>query len=167
MLHLTGEVCKSHRVAIFDVRDATAADLDVLCEIFREASLSNEGDRAVLLANPEVLHWSPPADGEEWTRVATAGNAGRVVGFATAVEEGDVIEIEDLFVHPQWMRRGAGRALVRDLIARAEAAGVRRVEVTANDHAWPFYSALGFVFERHVQTVFGPASRLSIDVAPG
>lgn len=161
---LTADVEKSHRVATFEVRDATMADVDILREIFREASLSNEGDREVLLANPEVLELSADAVQQGRTRVAVA-ESGDVVGFATIVRDGDVVEIEDLFVHPQWMRRGAGRKLVRDLIARAQSAGARRLEVTANDHAWAFYSALGFVFERHVQTVFGTAPRLFLDVA--
>jgi GNAT superfamily N-acetyltransferase len=148
----------------FELRDATTADMAVLRKIFREASLSNEGDREVLLANPEVLEFSPACVREGRTRVATA-SGGMVVGFATVFVEGDMFEIEDLFVQPAWMGRGAGRALVLDLVTRAADRGARRVEVTANDHALGFYSGLGFVVERHVSTVFGKARRLFLDVA--
>jgi len=50
-----------------------------------------------------------------------------IVGFATWLTAGDGVEVEDLFVDPAWMRHGAGRALVLDLISIARGRGVCRV----------------------------------------
>ena len=55
------------------------------------------------------------------TRAAVAD--GRIIGFATWLSAGDALEIEDLFVDPEWLGRGAGRALVLDLIAIARGRG--------------------------------------------
>jgi hypothetical protein len=42
------------------LRDAVPDDDAALRSIFRRASLSNEGDRPLLLANPEHLVWREP-----------------------------------------------------------------------------------------------------------
>jgi hypothetical protein len=51
-----------------------------------------------------------------------------------------------------------------DAIARGR--GVRRVEVTANQHALAFYGKIGFAFHHDAETRFGPAPRMHLDVAP-
>jgi ribosomal protein S18 acetylase RimI-like enzyme len=148
----------------FQIRDATAADMPALRDVFRRASLSNDGDRPNLLANPDALEFSGDAISEGQTRVAVA--AGRVIGFATSLIAGDVAELDDLFVDPDWMRQGAARQLVLDVTAIARGRGARRVEVTANQHALSFYEAVGFVFDRQVETQFGPGLRMHLDVVP-
>ena len=146
------------------VRAAEAGDLAALQGVFRRASLSNAGDREVLLAHPEVLVWS----GETIAggRVRAAVEDGTVVGFATTVSIAGGLELEDLFVEPDRMRRGVGRRLVRDVLAAARAEGVGHVWVTANPHAMAFYTAVGFVPDGTAPTRFGPAPRLRLDV-PG
>jgi ribosomal protein S18 acetylase RimI-like enzyme len=62
------------------------------------------------------------------------------------------------------MGRGIGRALVLDLIAIARGREVRRIEVTANQHARGFYEKAGFVAGRDVETRFGPAPRMHMDL---
>ena len=62
------------------IRDATVADLAALGAVFRHSSLSNAGDRANLLAHPEVLELSDVAVRQGRTRVAV-GAGGRVLGF--------------------------------------------------------------------------------------
>ena len=89
---------------------------------------------------------------------------GMVVGFATTIppESGvaaDVLELEDLFVDPDWMRRGIGLALVADAVATGRARGAARIEVTANPHALAFYGQAGFVPSGSIETRFGPAAR--------
>jgi GNAT superfamily N-acetyltransferase len=66
------------------IRTAVADDLPSLRGLFRRSSLSNQGDRANLLAHPEVLEL--PDDGvlAGRTRVAVASD-GEIVGFATTV----------------------------------------------------------------------------------
>jgi len=121
------------------IRDAVPGDMTALRAVFRRSSLSNDGDRPNLLAHPEVLELPDRAVREGRTRAAVAD--GDVVGFASWLGAGDAVEIEDLFVDPEWMRQGIGRALVLDLIAIACGRGIRRVEVTANQHALAFYEA--------------------------
>ena len=124
--------------------------MTVLRDVFRRSSLSNDGDRPNLLAHPEVLELPDRAVREGRTRAAVADGA--IVGFASWLGAGDAIEIEDLFVEPECMRQGIGRALVLDLIAIARSRGIGRVEVTANQHALAFYEQAGFVVYREDAT---------------
>jgi len=149
-------------VATFLIRDAVPGDMTVLRDLFRRSSLSNDSDRMNLLAHPDALEFSDLAVRQGRTRAAVADGA--IAGFATWLSAGDAIEIEDLFVAPEWMRQGAGRALVLDLIAIARGRGVFRVEVTANQHALAFYAKAGFVAGGSVETRFGPALRMHLDV---
>jgi len=147
------------------IRDAHAGDEEVLARIFRDASLSNAGDRDSLLAHPEALTFSADLGARARTRVATLAD-GTVVGFATTRStDPGVLELEDLFVDPGAMRQGVARELVRSIAAAAQREDVARIEVTANVHALGFYDALGFVAGSPVETEFGQARRMHVDVA--
>jgi GNAT superfamily N-acetyltransferase len=146
------------------IRDAVSGDMPALRQVYRRSSLSNDGDRPNLLANPEVLEYPDLGVREGRTRAAVAD--GEIVGFASWLGAGEAIEIEDLFVDPEWMRKGIGMALVLDLIAIARGRGIGRVEVTANQHALAFYHKAGFVAYRTEATRFGPAPRMRLDVTP-
>jgi GNAT superfamily N-acetyltransferase len=147
------------------IRAAEPADMPALSAIYRRSSLSNDGDRPDLLAHPEFLEFSDLAVREGRTRVAIAGD--RVVGFATwLATDADVVEVEDLFVDPDWMRQGIGRALVLDLIEIARGAGARRAEVTGNRHALAFYQSVGFTVDREVATTLGSGLRMHRDTTP-
>jgi GNAT superfamily N-acetyltransferase len=150
-------------VTTFVIRAAVPGDMTALRDVYRRSSLSNDGDRPNLLANPETLEYSGLAVREGRTRAAVAGD--RIVGFASWLGGGDVIEIEDLFVEPDRMRQGIGRALVVDLLAIARGKGARRVEVTANPHALDFYEKVGFAVHRQARTMFGLAPRMHLDIA--
>jgi len=146
------------------IRDAVPRDMTALRDVFRRSSLSNDGDRPNLLAHPEVLELPDRAVREGRTRAAVAD--GEIVGFASWLGARDAVEIEDLFVEPEWMRQGIGRALVLDLIAIARGRGIRRVEVTANQHALAFYEKAGFAVYREEATRFGLAPRMQLDLTP-
>jgi len=143
------------------IRTAQPADLDALQALFRRSSLNNDGDRAMLLANPDALVLNSIAVNEQRTRAAVVDD--NIVGFATLLRVGDAFELEDLFVDPRWMRKGIGLALMRDATAMASAAGVSRIEVTANPHAMAFYERAGFVPDGTAETRFGPAPRMRLD----
>ena len=143
----------------WDIRDAEIDDLDALNDVYRRASLSNDGDRALLLAHPEVLVLSAASLAQGRMRVVAVERT--VVGFATTSVHDHHLELDALFVDPDWMRRGIAHDLVRDAVAIARAVGLDRIEVTGNDHAREFYAQAGFVPFGVVDTPLGvPAARL-------
>jgi N-acetylglutamate synthase-like GNAT family acetyltransferase len=149
------------------VRAAMPDDLPALRRLYRRSSLSNEGDRTVLLANPDALVLGADGVSEGRTRVAVALDS-RIVGFATLLlREDSTAELEDLFVDPDWMRQGIATRLVADLIEQARRTQVRSVWVTANPHAYDFYLSVGFTHVRDVKTELGAGSRMELPVADG
>jgi ribosomal protein S18 acetylase RimI-like enzyme len=125
--------------------------------------LSNEGDRENLLAHPELLEFDAAALDNGATRVAVVD--GLVVGFATLRLVDDMAaELDDLFVDPDWMRNGVARALVSDLVEAAKRRGIARIDVAANGHAMGFYEAAGFIADGTVETTFGPATHMHLNV---
>jgi GNAT superfamily N-acetyltransferase len=144
------------------IRRGVLADLRAAADVYRSASLSNAGDRDNLLAHPEHLILGPEGLAEGRTYVAEEG--GSLVGFATWTEACGTIELEDLFVHPGWMRRGIATALVRHIAGVLRARGAERLEVTANPHALGFYHAAGFVGCGVAGTDFGPAPRMVLAI---
>jgi GNAT superfamily N-acetyltransferase len=140
------------------IRLGTLADLPAASDVFRSASLSNAGDRANLLAHPEHLILGPEGLAEGRTYVAEED--GSLVGFASWIEAGRTIELEDLFVHPGWMRHGIATGLVKRIVEVLRAQGAERLEVTANPHALEFYRAAGFTDCGVAETDFGAAPRM-------
>jgi GNAT superfamily N-acetyltransferase len=148
------------------IRTAVATDLPALREVYRAASLSNAGDAPMLLARPEYLVFAGDGVADGRTRVAAAGPGadGRVVGFVTVVPGADGPELDDLFVDPDWRRRGVARRLVRDVANTARQAGHRRLWVTGNPHALGFYLAVGFVETGRIDTEMGTGLRMYLDL---
>lgn len=147
------------------MRRAVPEDVEELRALYRRSSLSNEGDRANLLAHPDALEWSSSPVDEDRTIVAVAiEHEHRVVGFATTFEASGFVELEDLFVDPRYMRRGIGRRLVGEVLAGAREHGFGRIEVTANHHALAFYETVGFVIDGETETRFGTAPRMHLSV---
>jgi ribosomal protein S18 acetylase RimI-like enzyme len=152
-------------VSAIYVRAAHADDEEALARIFREASMSNVGDRDALVAHPEALTLSADLIARGRTRVATLAD-GTVVGFATArPTDPGVLELDDLFVDPDYMRRGVARELILRIATEAGREDAYRIEVTANSHALGFYEAVGFVVGPPVDTEFGRGHRMHLDVA--
>lgn len=147
----------------FRIRTAAPSDMAALREVFRRASLSNAGDRAALLANPEELDLSDRAVRDGRTRIAALQD-GSILGFATTTPSDHTVELEDLFVDPEWRFRGVARALVSDAVANASRAGVKRIDVIANPHALAFYEAVGFRVDRVVATRFGEGPLMHLDI---
>ena len=144
------------------IRLGVPADLSAAAEVYRRASLSNAGDRGSLLAHPQYLILGP--DGLAEGRTYVAEEDGSLAGFATWIEAGGTIELEDLFVDPGWMRRGIATALVTRIVDVLRARGVERLEVTANPHALGFYSAAGFIHCGVVKTDLGTAPRMVLAI---
>jgi ribosomal protein S18 acetylase RimI-like enzyme len=145
------------------IRLGTSADLADASSVYRRASLSNEGDRDNLLAHPEYLILGPEGLAEGRTHVAEQD--GSVVGFATWAEIDGIIELEDLFVDPDYRRRGLAAALVIRIAEVLRARGTERLEVTANPHAMGFYRAAGFIDCGLAETEFVTAPRMVLTLS--
>ena len=110
-------------MSIVRIRAACTSDLPALRDVFRRSSLSNEGDRDLLLARPEVLELADEGITEGRTQVAV-GADDAIRGFITTRPVGACgLEIEDLFVDPDWMRAGVASRLVEDVLATASRGG--------------------------------------------
>ena len=111
--------------------------------------------RNTLILGPEGLNEG---------RTLVAEQDGSVVGFATWADADGVTELEDLFVDPDWTRRGIATALVKGIAEVIRARGVERLEVTANPHAMGFYTAIGFIPCGVASTEFGHAPRMVLTI---
>jgi GNAT superfamily N-acetyltransferase len=145
------------------IRLGTPADLAAATNVYRRASLSNAGDRDNLLSHPEYLVLGPEGLAEGRTHVAEED--GSLVGFATWIKTAGIIELEDLFVDPGYMRRGIAAALVKRIVDVLRAQGVERLEVNANRHALGFYHAVGFVDCGVAETESGAARRMELAIS--
>lgn len=84
---------------------------------------------------------------------------GAVNAFCQLLVDGSVAELSHLWVDPDCMRRGAGRALFAHAAAHARAAGCTRMVIDADPGAREFYVACGAILTHE-----RPAP---IDGAPG
>jgi GNAT superfamily N-acetyltransferase len=145
------------------IRLGIPADLAAAASVYRRASLSDASYRDNLLTHPEYLILGPEGLAEGRTYVAEED--GSLAGFATWAEAGGTVELEDLFVDPDYMRRGIATALVARIAEVLRARGVRRLEVTANPDALGFYRAAGFTECGAAETDFGTAPRMVLAIS--
>ena len=123
-------------------RFAGAAERQALEDPQRRASLEYEVYRPALLANPGAIHSAGIATAR--TACAWQKQAARFWASAWSLAEGDVCELDGLYVEPGHWRRGIGRALMEDGFALGRAGGAWMMEVTANPQSEGFYVRLDF-----------------------
>ena len=110
--------------------------------------------------------WSSTARRFTKQRTRVAIGDGRIVGFATTRAVADTLELDDLFVDPEWMRRGVGSDLI-ERRRRDRAMPVASLESRSRQTGTrlEFYEAAGFVVDGLTETRFGSACRMHLDVA--
>jgi GNAT superfamily N-acetyltransferase len=141
------------------LRDAAATEAGALEELQRRSSDVWDAYREQLAAHPDAIELPQSFVDRGWVRVAVAGD-GTLIGFSVVIPTDEhVHELDGLFVAPDHMRAGVGRALVEDAAARAAAAGAASLEVTAGP-AQGFYEKVGFELVGAAETRFGPAVRM-------
>jgi ribosomal-protein-alanine acetyltransferase len=122
------------------IRRATAADIPPM------RSLEQQADTAAHWSEREYAALFAPEAPRRLALAAQDDNE-QLCGFIVARCGIDEWEIENVIVAVQHRRRGIGRALVREILSSARAAGVGSVllEVRDSNHAArQLYEALGF-----------------------
>ena len=123
------------------IRDAEPDDLVALRALYRRSSPILLTER---VCSPGPTYWMRPPFSVAVERTRVAVERGAVVGFATTSAREANHELVALFVDPDAMGRGVGRALLDDAIAIALAEGSADLEVTASDRSRGFYERAGF-----------------------
>lgn len=76
----------------------------------------------------------------------------------------EAARIRAFFIHPEWARKGIGRAILEKCEAEAQASGFRSLELMATLPGLNFYRALGYVGNERV--TYELDGRVSIDFVP-
>jgi GNAT superfamily N-acetyltransferase len=145
------------------IRDARRDEAAVLEALQRRSSDVWEQYREQLAAHPDVIELPQAFIDNGWVRVA-ADEDDTPFGFSVVIpDDGAADELDGLFVEPEHMGRGVGRALVEDAVTRSSARGANALEVTAGP-AQGFYERTGFRVIGDAQTRFGPAVRMRREI---
>ena len=111
-------------------------------------------------ANPKLL-----ASGSYYVAVSAdgaiigAGGWTRERPGSGAIEEGRG-HIRHFAIHPDWIGRGVGRALVERAVREAESHSIRRLECNSSLNAVDFYRRLGFINVRAIDVPLGEHLRM-------
>jgi len=128
------------------IRPATAADDQAISDIIRAGYRFIAGPDGLTdeqLAGLLRAHTVERAVGIRalWECLVAEAN-GRVVGMIAFSDD----EIQNLWVHPDFHRRGVGTALFRAAEAAIRATGQSRMCVCTTGYGRPFYEAMGMTF---------------------
>ena len=140
------------------IRLARADERQQLEDLQRRASLALGEYNEQLEAHPDAIELPLEQIGQGNVFVAELDD--RIVGFAALLIDGDLAELDGLFVEPAHWRRGVGAALVEVAVHEARRQGLAMM-VVANPSAQAFYERCGFTVEGGAETRFGPALRMS------
>ncbi len=80
--------------------------------------------------------------------VVAVDESDRPLGVYALAAEGDIVDLDLLFVDPLAIGTGVGRALFEDAVTEARMLGGREMTVLADPHAAGFYEAMGCRFKR-------------------
>jgi N-acetylglutamate synthase-like GNAT family acetyltransferase len=93
--------------------------------------------RDIMKVAPELIRNHP---------VYVLENTGRVCGYYSLEHpDGDQIMLENLFIDPDFIGSGAGRALLHHALALAASLGYRSVCLESDPHAEGFYLKMGAI----------------------
>jgi GNAT superfamily N-acetyltransferase len=138
------------------IRTLTQADLDAADTVLMPAY-------AVPSRKAELRRYLALQPGG-WLLATLDGAPAGVVG---ATNFGAFAYIGLMAVHPQAQRRGIGRALMEQLLARVDAWGCPMALLDASDAGFPLYQALGFVVDDTVDVWVGATAEAHARQAPG
>lgn len=135
---------------------------------------ADEDDALVLMAawtaEDEELRSSPAAHRQvleatrrTWRarnarRFGVRGDDGALAGITMLYSDGQVAQVEDVYLDPSVRGRGLGRALVTHAVVQALDAGHELVFIGGNDNDWPkdLYARVGFEAAYRVWVFYRP-----------
>jgi GNAT superfamily N-acetyltransferase len=140
-------------------RAGEAASLTALCV----RSKAHWGyDAEFMRLSAEALAVSE-ADIEEGGVLVAFDGGGRTLGTANVVmEDGDVADLDAMFVDPPAIGSGAGRALFAAAAELARRRGARRMTILADPNAAAFYERMGARFLRNAPSDAIPGRTLPL-----
>lgn len=117
----------------------------------------DEADTLTSIAHAAKRHWNYPEKWiEQWTadltitpefiannEVFVAVVGGDIVGCCALVVTDSLAELEHMWIDPQQMGNGAGRALFEYTTQRAQELGLNELELSADPNAEGFYKRMG------------------------
>ncbi len=127
---------------------------------FKPAALDELGAINALIKASKMSWDYPPAWWDLWAEILTAtpekllqrcfwlcySETGYLVGiYSFSQVEGTTFELEDFFVSPDFKRAGIGARLFQHLRQQLSLNGARRLKITADPNAAPFYEKMGAV----------------------
>jgi len=118
-------------VQLFQIRPATAEDMDQLCEL-ADHLLTNIRAEGTTEDARRVFQYIMNAE-DRGLVVVAENNKAQLCGYAYASYQwraefcGETMDIVALFVNPQWRGKGVGSGLIGALLANAKQRGIRRV----------------------------------------
>jgi GNAT superfamily N-acetyltransferase len=89
-------------------------------------------------------------------------DAGRVIGMASVVPDGDTADLDALFIDPPAIGSGAGRALFDAAVALARKHGAKRMTILADPNAAVFYERMGARYLRNAPSDAIPGRTLPL-----
>lgn len=123
------------------IRPAKSSEAEMLSEIAMEAKRYwdyppevMESWHSTLTLDAMHIDLSPPYVAEE---------EGEVVGFYQLISDGDKMELEHMWVKPQYMNKGIGKQLIAHAITSAKSRGAKRMSIDADPNATSFYLSCG------------------------
>ena len=138
----------------YTIRLAKPSERKILKKLQWRASLNNEGDQSTLLENPDAIEL--PLSQIEDDLVFVAEKENYIKGFAAMLMRTDGnVELDGLFVDPEYWKQGIGRALVEHCSSIAKDKGASLLHVSGNPHAEGFYVSCNFIQAGTIDTRFG------------
>ena len=134
----------------------------------------SEAEALSAIARASKMHWGyPPEWLEQWRDALTlrpdfirdhpvfvGALDGRAAGFYALTLEGTVVVLEHLWVQPDHIGQGLGRALLDHARATAVALGAAEMRIDSDPHAEAIYAAMGARRQGEVDARMGNVQRV-------